>query len=191
MIETARLRIRELALDDAEVVIEILNDPDFIRFVADRGIRTVEAGKRYLQEGPLNSYRQHGFGLWAVELKTADKSLVPDKSLVFDKPLVPDKPLVIGMCGLLQRDFLAAPDIGFAFLPKYRGYGYAFEAAQATLNYGWQQLGMTRILAITDPQNEDSIRLLTRLGLEFSGMTTHPGSDVQLNLYWFDGSREE
>ncbi len=170
MIETTRLRIRKLTLDDAAIIVEILNDPDFIRYVADRGVRSLEGGKHYLKEGPLTSYQQNGYGLWAVGLKLAGIQ-------------------VIGMCGLLKRDHLEAPDIDFAFLPDYRGQGYAFEAAQATLAFGCRQLGINRIVAMTDPDNTDSIRLLARLGFISAGTTIYPGTDERLNLYTLEAAR--
>lgn len=143
MIETARLCLRELTVDDAGFVIAQLNDPDFIRNVADRGVRTAEAARTYLIDGPLASYRRHGFGLWLVEMK--------------------DSRAPIGICGLIKRDSLPDVDLGYAFLPPFRRQGFALEAAAATMDFG-RTLELTRVVAIVSPNNADSIKLLGKLG---------------------------
>ena len=110
--ETARLQLRELTLDDAAFVLAALNDPDFVRKVIDRGVRTLDDARRYLQEGPLAAYAQHGHALWCV-VRKSDGALM-------------------GLCGIIHREGLPDPDVGYTFLPQYRGQGYAREAAQAS-----------------------------------------------------------
>jgi RimJ/RimL family protein N-acetyltransferase len=88
-----------------------------------------------------------------------------------------------GICGLIKRDTLEDVDIGYAFLPRYRGRGYALEASRAALAYGRDALGLRRIVAITDPDNDASARLLGRLGLEFSRMIIPPGETRELKLF--------
>ena len=146
MIETARLCLRELTVDDAGFVVAQLNDPDFIRNVADRGVRTAEAARTYLIDGPLASYCRHGFGLWLVEMK--------------------DSRAPIGICGLIRRDSLPDVDLGYAFLPPFRRQGFALEAAAATMDFG-RTLGLTRVVAIVAPHNADSIKLLGKLGFRY------------------------
>ena len=145
LFETARLRLRHLTLEDAPFILELLNDPLFLRFVGDRGVRTVAAAREYLERGPLASYAQHGFGLFHVALKDGDTP--------------------IGICGLLKREVLEDVDIGFAYLPRFGGRGYATEAALATMHYGQTVLGLKRIVAITAPDNEASQNVLRKIGL--------------------------
>ena len=160
---TARLRLREVVEDDAVFVVELLNQPDFLRFIGDRGVRDLEQARSYLREGPLASYADHGMGLYLVEHREGG---VP-----------------IGLCGLLVRDGLPDPDIGFAFLPAYYGQGYAFEAASATLAHARTALSLPRVLAIVSPGNDRSIALLRRLGLCDAGTVQLPGKDEELLLF--------
>ncbi|OZG72280.1 hypothetical protein BTA51_16200 [Hahella sp. CCB-MM4] len=176
--DTERLVVRELTMGDTDFVIDILNDPDFIRNVVDRGVRTKEDAENYLLEGPLKSYRDHGYGLFAVELKPGQK--IKQGQIETDNK-VADKP--IGLCGLIKRDFLAAPDIGFAFLPDFRGQGYAKEAAMGTLRLARDELHIPQVMAITSKENVDSMTLLIKLGMKMSGTVTYPGSGEELNLF--------
>ena len=146
-LETDRLRLREFVADDAEFILELLNQPSFIQFIGDKGVRSVDDAKNYIATGPVESYRRYGFGLYLVELK--------------------DRRVPIGMCGVLKRESLPDPDLGFAFLPESWGQGYAFEAASAVLNEARDSFKLTRILAITNPDNDASIKLLGKLGLQF------------------------
>jgi ribosomal-protein-alanine N-acetyltransferase len=146
VLDTARLRLRRLTTDDAPFIIELLNDPLFLRFIGDKGVRDRATAERYLREGPMASYARHGFGLFHVALKDG----VP-----------------IGMCGLLKREVLEDVDIGFAYLPQFSGHGYATEAALATMHYGRTTLGLKRIVAITAPDNEASQHVLKKIGLRY------------------------
>ena len=142
-IDTERLRLREFTFEDAPVVLELLNDPLWIRFIGDRKVRTVEDACGYITK-LRKSYAENGFGLYLVERKADGQPL--------------------GMCGLVKRDTLPAPDIGFAFLERHRGAGYAFEAAQATMDYAREALRLDRILAIATHDNDRSSKLLEKLG---------------------------
>ena len=146
---TGRLRLREFGFEDAAFVRELLNDPDFITHIADRGVRSTADAERYLAEGPMTSYARHGFGLWLVE------------ALADGTPA--------GMCGLIRREGLSDPDIGYAFLPAFRGAGYAREAARATCSLARSRFGIERLLAIVNPGNAASIRLLQDLGFGDEG----------------------
>ena len=160
---TDRLSLRRLELTDAAFILELVNDRDWLRYIGDRGIRTEDAARDYITHGPHAMYARFGFGLYRVELR--------------------DGGMPIGLCGLIKRDWLEEVDIGFAFLPAYRGRGYAREAAAATLYHGRTTLRLDRLAAIVSPDNTDSIRLLERLGLRFDRMVAPPAEAAAICLY--------
>lgn len=160
---TERLQLRQFTLDDAGFVLRLLNDPGFIRHIADKGVRDLDGARSYLQGGPIASYAQHGFGLWRVGLAGQDTA--------------------IGMAGLLRRDYLPDMDIGYAFLPEYGGQGYAFEAACAVMDHARRALDARRVLAIVNRDNAPSIRLLGKLGFEDEGVVRAPGSEREVRLF--------
>ena len=162
VLETERLILRRLAEDDAPFILELLNDPAFLRYIGDKGVRTLDGARDYLRSGPLASYERFGFGLYLVELA--------------------DGGAAIGTCGLLKRDTLEDPDVGFAFLPAYRRQGYALEAASAVLAHGRNDFGLERIVAVVSPENESSIKLLGKLGLGFEGRVrlSEEGEEIYL-----------
>jgi len=149
-LETQRLIIRELKVDDAQFILTLLNEPSFLRYIGDKKVRNLDDARRYILSRPVASYERYGFGLFRVELK--------------------DSHIPIGMCGLLKREELPDPDIGFAFLPDFWNRGYALEAAAAVLNYARQRLKLDRILAIVNPDNDASIKLLQKLSFKFERM---------------------
>jgi ribosomal-protein-alanine N-acetyltransferase len=163
VLETERLVLRRLTTDDAAFVVELLNDPAFLRYIGDKGVRTHADARRYVETGPMASYERHGFGLYRVELKDGGEP--------------------IGICGLLKRDFLPDVDIGFALLPRHRSKGYAFEAASAVLAHASDTLGLNRVLAITSPDNADSISLLEGLGFRFEGMTRSGDDGPEVKVF--------
>jgi [ribosomal protein S5]-alanine N-acetyltransferase len=162
IIETERLTLWHLAADDAEFVLELLNQPSFIRYIGDKGVRGLDDARRYIADGPVRSYEVNGFGLNLVRLKASNTP--------------------IGICGVLKRDTLPDADIGFAFLPSFWNQGYALEAAAAVMNHARQTLGLERILAITSPDNEASEKLLGKIGLRFSRLMklTEDADEVKL-----------
>lgn len=147
VLQTERLTIRQLTDDDAPFILTLLNEPSFLRYIGDKKVRNLEDARQYIRNGPAASYARHGFGLCLVQLRD---TLAP-----------------IGMCGLLKRDDLPDPDIGFAFVPDYWNKGLAFEAATAVLDDARERLNLTRVLAIVNPDNAASIKLLEKLGLKF------------------------
>jgi [ribosomal protein S5]-alanine N-acetyltransferase len=149
VLDTQRLTLRKLTYDDAEFILRLLNDPDFIRFIGDKGVRTLEDARGYLRTGPLASYERFGFGLLRVDLRESGEP--------------------IGMCGLLKREVLADVDIGFAYFPEHRSRGYAFEAASAVANDAYRTYGLTRLAGVTKPDNLGSMRVLEKLGLRRVG----------------------
>ncbi len=162
ILETERLKLRKFTLHDTKFIIELLNSPGWIKYIGDRNIKTTEAAKTYLQNGPLKSYELNGFGLSMVEMKNGTP---------------------IGMCGILKRDNLENPDIGFAFLPQFMGQGFAFEIAAATMTYAKNHLKLPVIFAITLPNNKSSIKLLEKIGLKFIKEFSFPGEDEALMLF--------
>ena len=161
--ETERLVLRRLDDDDAPFILLLLNDPDFLRHIGDKGVRTLEDARHYIHTGPGAMYARFGHGLYLAELK--------------------DGGAPIGMCGLLKRDTLDDVDIGFAFLPQYRARGYAREAAAATLVHARTALGLKRVVAITSPDNAASGRLLESIGLRFERMLRLTDRDSEVRLF--------
>lgn len=166
VLETDRLILRQMSAEDAEFMLGLLNEPSWLRFIGDRGVRTLEDARAYILKGPVDMYGRLGFGLYLTELKEGG---VP-----------------IGICGLVKRDFLEDVDIGFALLPAFWGQGYAHEAASAVMDYGKETLGLKRIVAITAPDNQSSIRLLEKLGLKFDRMIRATVDGPEIRLFVWD-----
>ena len=162
ILETERLRLREFALLDAAFIIELVNTPGWIKYIGDRNIKDLAQAEAYLTNGPIKSYHDNGFGLWLVETKEDFQA--------------------VGTCGILKRPGLDYPDIGFAMLPEFEGKGLAFEAAEATMRYAKDILRQDIILAVTLPENKDSIKLLEKIGMRFS-KTVKLNSEEMLLLY--------
>jgi RimJ/RimL family protein N-acetyltransferase len=143
---TERLALRELRASDSRFVCALMTDPSFVAHIGDRGVHTVEDAQRYIESGPWTRYAALGFGLWLVQLRDTDEP--------------------IGVCGLLKRDTLPSPDIGFAFRPQFWSNGYAFESAAAVMRFAANVLHLSQVMAIVSPSNTASIRLLEKLGFE-------------------------
>ncbi len=166
ILETDRLLIRQLTVDDANFILELLNDPSFIQNIGDRNVRTVEDAKAYVLNGPVASYAKNGFGLSLVILKVTGES--------------------IGMCGLIKRDVLEDVDIGYAYLPRYWSKGYAIEAALAMKSYAKGTVRLNRLVAIVDPANAGSTRVLEKLGMKFEKMIRLSQNDIELKFFACD-----
>lgn len=163
ILDTERLTLREMSVDDAAFMLGLLNEASFLRFIGDRGVRTVEDARGYLLKGPIDSYQRFGFGMYLVELKGEASPM--------------------GVCGLVKRETLPDVDIGFAFMPAFWSKGYALESAAAVMGYAREVVGLKRLVAIVSPDNERSIRLLSKLGFRFERMITWPEDGAQLELY--------
>lgn len=163
ILDTERLVLSRLSPEDAPFILELLNEPDWLRFIGDRNVHDLDGARTYIEKVRVEMYARHGFGLYKVASKSDGVSL--------------------GMCGLLKRDSLPDADIGFAFLARHRGRGYAQEAARASLDQGRRAFGLKRILAITDPENMSSIRLLEKLGFRFVERLHLEGHGGDSNLY--------
>jgi len=161
-LSTQRLVLSHLSDEDAPFIVELLNDPDWIRYIGDRNVRTPEDARQYLRNGPMAMYAREGFGLYRTALSRDDTP--------------------IGLCGLIRRPALADVDIGFAFLPAYRGLGYALESAGAVLDEA-RSLGLPRVVAIVSPENARSAALLTRLAFVRERSIRLSEDDELLDLY--------
>jgi len=162
-LETDRLVIRKLELGDSAFMLDLLNQPSFHQFIGDRGVRTLEDARAYIEERAFAAYERNGFGPFAVELKTGGR--------------------VIGIVSLLDREELDDVDIGFAFLPDSWRQGFAFEATSAVMDFAFSKLGLGRIIAITQADNVASIKTLEKMGLAFESMTRLGTEDIELQLY--------
>ncbi|PIE93952.1 GNAT family N-acetyltransferase [Bacillus fungorum] len=163
VLETERLTLRWLDIKDAPFILELVNDPAWIQFIGNKGIRNLEDAKNYIVKGPIDMYNKLGFGLYLVERK--------------------EDHTPIGMCGLIKRDSLEDVDIGFAFLEEFRSKGYGYESASAVIEYGVQKLGLKRIVAITTIDNINSGKLLEKVGLQFEKIISDSGEDLKLFGY--------
>ncbi len=146
ILETKRLILRKFTEADAPFILDLLNSEGWIRFIGDRKVYSLDDAKKYLNDGPLKSYSENGFGLSMVELKSDHTP--------------------IGMCGLIMRAGLDDIDLGFALLPQFTKQGYAFEIAGACLRYAFHDLNLMRVVAITLPENKSSVNLLSKLGMK-------------------------
>jgi RimJ/RimL family protein N-acetyltransferase len=169
IIETPRLLLRRLTLDDAEFIFGLVNQPSFLEFIGDKGVRTLDDARESLLNGPIASYEAHGFGLYLTSLKQDGTP--------------------IGMCGLVKRDALQDVDVGFAFLPEHWSKGYALESAAAVLEQGKNAFGLRRIVGIARPDNRGSIRVLEKLGMTFEGRVQILPEGPEDVLYGIDFSK--
>jgi [ribosomal protein S5]-alanine N-acetyltransferase len=165
-IQTERVIIQELELSYAGFIFQLLNSPGWLQYIGDKNIHSLEDARNYILNGPLKSYKDHGFGLCLVQLR--------------------EDGIPIGIAGLLKRDYLDCPDLGYAFLPEYEGKGFAFESANAIVEQSKQNLGLERIQAIVLPENQRSIHLLLKLGMKDQGLHEFPGQKSVLRLFQID-----
>jgi len=163
ILNSNRLRLRKLTEKDADFIVALLNDPDWLKYIGDRGVKDKQDAIVYIQQGPQTMYQQHGMGLLLVE-SVAQK-------------------LPIGLCGLLTREELAHPDLGFAFLPEYRDQGLALDAAKLVLADAYQRLSIPKILGLTSLDNHKSIHLLEKLGFKYKGLIALKDSAAKTRLF--------
>lgn len=161
--ETDRLRLRTITADDAAFYYELVNDPTWLEFIGDKGIRTIAQARAAIIDGPLAMQQRHGHSLYVMERKQDGRAL--------------------GLCGLIRRDCLPDVDIGYAIRPEHFGQGYTYEAAQAVLALARGPLGIKRLLGITNPDNRSSIALLHKLGLQFVEAKPLPPDGRMTNIY--------
>lgn len=164
ILHSERLSFRKLEQGDAEFIIGLLNSPGWIKYIGDRNVHNTTQAIDYLEKGPMKSYHDNSYGLWLVVIRENETP--------------------IGMCGLLKRDYLEHPDIGFALMPEFIGKGYGQEMAMAVFKYARQELNLEQIMAITLPENKASIRVLETLGMCFvKTVESNNGTDEHLLLF--------
>lgn len=163
ILETDRLLLRRLEPADAEFIFTLVNDPAWLRYIGDRGVRTLADAVNYIVQGPMQSYERHGFGLFLTALKSSG--------------------LPIGICGLLKRDTLPDVDLGFAFLPQFWGNGYALESAAAVLAWGKEKFQLQRVVAITTPDNHQSCKVLEKLNFKFEALIHLSAEGAEMKLF--------
>lgn len=163
ILETERLRLRTIDVDDAAFYYELVNDPTWLEFIGDKGIRSIDDARKAIIEGPLTMQEQLGHSLYVMERKSDG--------------------LPLGLCGLIKREALDDVDIGYAIRPAWFGQGYTYEAAVAVVAYARDQLRMKRLLGLTNPDNVNSIGLLGKLGLEFVELRNLPPHERPTNIY--------
>jgi RimJ/RimL family protein N-acetyltransferase len=163
VLQTERLNLRWLKESDAEFILDLLNQPSWLEFIGDRGVRNLDDARAYINNGPLAMIQQHGFGLYLTEVKSSGAP--------------------IGLCGLIKRETLDDVDIGFAFHPDCWGKGYAREAAKACVDYARDQFKLSRLVAITMPENKASIGLLKAIGMQYEKAVSLGDSDEVLQLF--------
>jgi RimJ/RimL family protein N-acetyltransferase len=169
VVETERLILRWLGVDDAAFILQLMTEPSWLRYIGDKGVKTLQGAEHYIVNGPREMYRHLGFGLYRVELKESGEP--------------------VGICGLVKREALEDVDLGFAFLPGFWGKGYAFEAASAAMSYGKQVLGLSRIVAITRQENQPSGKVLEKLGFRFERIVRLEPGGEELKLYADQGEQ--
>lgn len=163
ILETKRLILREVVETDDEFMLDLLNQPSFIKYIGDRNVRDLDQSREFIESRYRKSYAENGFGLYLVELK--------------------ENQIPIGICGFVKRDDLPDADIGFAFLPQFCGKGFAFESANAMMKYGREKLNLRKVLAITTQNNESSVKLLEKLGFKFERLIKMAHDAEELNLF--------
>lgn len=166
ILTTPRLRLRHAELTDAPAMLLLLNEAAFLQNIGDKQVRDLPQAQQYLQHGPLASYQQFGFGLFLIERLTDNRTL--------------------GLCGLLQRDYLDCPDVGYAVFEQFSGQGYTSEAAIAVVQYARQQLGLQRLCGIVSPNNVASKRILAKTGMALVGQKQLPDPQKWVDYYQLD-----
>ena len=163
VLETERVVLRRFTVEDDAFVLELLADPAWLRFIGDKGVHSLSDARDYLRKGPIGMYERRGFGAYLAARKSDGVSM--------------------GLCGLIKRDALEDVDLGFAFLPAFRGMGYAYESALAVMDHGRKDFGLTRLVAITSPDNVISSRLLDKLGFAFERMISLGDGRPEVRLF--------
>jgi [ribosomal protein S5]-alanine N-acetyltransferase len=162
-IETERLRIRALTIIDAGFMMQLMNTPSWIKNIGNRNVNDPTTASNYIANNIINSYHINGFGLFLVVVKKDNQSA--------------------GICGIVKREGLTIPDLGFAMLPKYEGKGIATEASKAVVQYAKETLQLSQLAGITKPDNIASIRVLEKVGMEFKEKIQLPQDANMFSLY--------
>ncbi|PIA79124.1 GNAT family N-acetyltransferase [Gaetbulibacter sp. 4G1] len=162
--ETERLLISKVSLQDAPFFVKLMNTPHWLKYIGDRNIRSVKDAEANLKNGILKSYKDNGFGFYKVLLKAENNK-------------------TIGTAGLIKREQLDDVDVGFGFLPEYEGKGFGFEASVEIMKLAKSEFKLKKVVAITNPDNHNSIKLLEKLGLVFEKRVNPFEEDKELLLF--------
>lgn len=170
IIETERLLLKPMSTDDSQLIFELYNSPNFIRFIGDRNIKTVDDAENYIKNKFLPQIEKLGYGNYLISRKEDGKK--------------------IGSVGIFERDGLDVHDIGFSFLPEFEGKGYGYESASKLMEVGFKEFGLKKISAITTKENISSQKLIEKLGLKFQKMVSLPNDEEELRYYEIEKSAE-
>lgn len=151
--ETERLEHRPFTGDDAETVFALNGNPEVMRFTGETLCPSIDAARELIENYP--DFDTVGYGRWACVLKETQR--------------------VIGFCGLKYLADLGTTDVGYRFLPEYWGQGLATEACIASLDFGFQTIGLDEIIGLVLPENAASIRVLEKAGMQRDGEVIEDG----------------
>lgn len=163
VLQTERLTLRPLDKGDAAFMLALLNDPEWLRLIGDRQVRTLDDAAHYIEDTIISSYQQHGFGFYGIAVNPSGE--------------------LAGICGLVKRDWLDHIDLGYALLPAWRGQGIAREAALAMFHYARDTMQLPRLLATTRSYNQGSQKVLEYIGMQYERDIPHPDGSRMLMLY--------
>jgi RimJ/RimL family protein N-acetyltransferase len=163
LIETERLLLREIILDDKEALFRLHSDPEVQKYTGEPVVESLEEIEKAI-EGRIKHYKQYGFGRWATFLK---------KNMQF-----------VGWAGLLYLPEFDEIDLGYRFLPQYWGSGIATEVSHAILKYGFETLNLERIIAIAMKEHKASIRVMEKIGMEFYKYAPYELGAKDAVWYW-------
>ena len=163
ILKTKRLYLRRLIRDDAEFILQLLNEPSWLEFIGNKNVDNLNDAKKYIELAPMNMYERYGFGLFLV---CALETSVP-----------------MGLCGLIKRDNFDDADLGYALLPEFWNKGFALEAVESVLKYAKNTHHLSRILALSKSSNAPSIKLLNKVGFEFDRDLKLIENEENLQIY--------
>lgn len=166
IITTDRLTLREVLLDDSPFILSLISEAAWRQFISDHSITTLEETERYIEERLISLYKKWNYGLWLVELKSNQQAL--------------------GICGLVRRPTLPTMDLGFGFRQQFWGQGYAYEAAVACQHYAHTEYHAETLLAITNPENSRSQKLLKKIGFQYNETKSLSDADDPVAIFQYN-----
>jgi len=162
LLETTNLRLRQLRVEDAAFLFHLMNSPGWLANIGDRNIKNSGDSAQLIENKFIPGYAKQN-GPYVIEHK--------------------DTGAAMGTVGIHTREETPCPDIGYALLPKLHGYGYAYEASKALIEYVKQNGTLTKVGGMVQPENMISIHILKKLGLHFSHEFNLPDETVLLHWY--------
>ncbi len=162
-LETDRLFLKPMSIDEADFILELYNSPNFIRFIGDRNIKSIQDAEQYILSKFLPQFERLGYGNFLIQLKSTGQK--------------------IGGVGIFEREGLEVQDIGFSFLPEFEGKGYGFEASKKLLEMSFSAFGLKKISAITSQENRASRKLIKKLGFTYRSTVQLLGDKEELRYY--------